>query len=400
MCCGRQAGKSHMASAYAIVKCLSKREQLLWVISPSFRQSGFLFDKIVSFCNEFKIPTNIKKSQQEMSITFKLTGSVIQAVSGEDGDKLRGATLDGVIIDEAAMMRPNTFEEHIMPMLVVRKGEVMMLSTPKGKNWFYDWYASKDKDVQSFHYISTDNPYISPDELERARRNTDDLTFRQEYLGEFLDNGGEVFTHYAISDYPLGTHQDGHMYIAGLDLAKSVDYTVLTIADADTREIVDVMRMSDLSWESQVFKIKEYLKRFGNPIVYCDSTGLGDPIVERLVNEGVEARGLVFSSKSKEQMVQNLAVMLQNEEIKLPNIPEYISEFAQFTFVHSPTGRFKYSAPPGKHDDCVASMCLLAWGISQIASDVGPFFLETKQENSEDLEAFDWVQDDFDWSYD
>jgi len=397
VCSGRQAGKSHMAAAYAIIKSLRTMNGVIWVLSPSFRQSGFLFDKIVSFCNDCKIPVIIKRSQQEMSIMFKITGSVVQAVSADDPDKLRGATLDAIIIDEAAMVKDGIFDEHIFPMLTVRKGECLFISTPKGKNWFYDIYTSTDEDFKSFHYTSADNPYISDKELERAARNTDALTYRQEYLAEFLDSGGVVFSHYATTDISKKP-EDGHIYIAGLDLAKHVDYTVLTIADIDTKQIVDVLRFNDINWESQIFKIREYLSRYGNPIVYADSTGVGDPIVERLINEGIEARGVTFSSKSKQQMVQNLAVMLQREEVLLPNIQYYIDEFDRYSFMYTPSGQFKYSAPPGYHDDCVASLALLCWGLTKVASDVG-FYYEDNEQPPE-LEEFDWSMDKFDWDTD
>ena len=186
VCSGRQAGKSHMAAAYAIIKCMSKRNAYVWVLSPSFRQSGFLFDKIVQFCNEYKIPTTIRRSQQEMSITFRTSGSLIQAVSADDPDKLRGATLDAVIVDEGAMVKDGIFDEHIYPMLTVKRGEALIISTPKGKNWFYDKYYTEDPDYARFHYTSTDNPYIPESELEKARRNTDALTFRQVFHLLFL----------------------------------------------------------------------------------------------------------------------------------------------------------------------------------------------------------------------
>jgi len=402
VCSGRQAGKSHMAGAYAIIKCLQRANSVVWVVSPSFRQSGFLFDKITGFCNDCKIPVSTKRSQQEMSVTFNLNGSIIQAVSADDPDKLRGATLDAVIVDEAAMVKNGIFDEHIRPMLLVKNGEALIISTPKGRgNWFADAYFSKDEDYEHFHFTSADNPYIPERELERAKANTDELTFRQEYLAEFLDDGGLVFTHFVtqpVSRKPV----DGHSYMAGLDLAKSVDFTVLTIADIETKEIVDTMRMSDLSWESQIFAVKEYLKRYNNPVVYVDSTGVGDPIVERLINEGVEARGVTFSSKSKQQMVQNLAVALQKEEMAIPDETVFKNEVVQFSFEHTATGQFKYGAPPGKHDDCVASLCLLAWGLFQCASDIG-FYYEEEESNipkDYDEEEFDWKLDNFDWDWD
>lgn len=408
--CGRQFGKSHFAAGTVNVVALSTRNARIWVISPTYRQSGYLFDKVEQMCKENNIPIRVKKSNQEMIITYLTTGSTFQALSGDDPDKLRGQTLNYLIIDEAAMLDDEIWNKHLRPMTAVFQAPVLFISTPKGKNWFYDIYQlglTDNPNWKSFHYTSydgiicaKDTPENHPgrDELDRIKAETDEVTWRQEYLAEFLDGGGQVFTHWKTEKL-IKTAEDGHSYICGLDLAKHVDFTVLTIYDMDSHKPVDYLRMSDLDWSAQIFTIKEYLKRYHNPRVYCDSTGVGDSIVERMrVEENIDAIGIVFSTKQKQQLIQNLAVMLNKEEITVPDDMVFVDELERYKYDISSTGNFKYSAPSGYHDDCVCSLALVAWGISHMAKDIG-FYQEdtTKEDNKYSLDEFDWGIEEFDW---
>ena len=416
VCCGRQWGKSHVAGAEVPLVCLSKQNARVWVISPTYRQSGYLFDKVCQICKEHHIPIKVKKSNQEMVITFTMTGSTFQALSGDDPDKLRGQTLDYLIIDEAAMLDDEIWQKHLRPMTAVCNAPVLFLSTPKGKNWFWDIFQkgnnkTKTNAWKSFTYTSYDgiicvndtkDYHPGRDELDLIKKETDQATWEQEYLAKFLDSGGVVFTHYTT--YPMKrTPEDGHCYIAGLDLAKHVDYTVMTIYDAVTLKPVDQFRLTNLDWTSQIQRIKMYSDMYFHPRVFTDSTGLGDSIVERLVEEGIDAVGIVLTSKMKQQVVQNLAVMLSREELLAPEDKITTDELDRYQYDHTSTGQFKYNAPSGYHDDCVMSLSLVAWGISHTAKDIG-FYTEpeekkSKRDSSIPEDDFSWDLEEFDWEY-
>lgn len=410
LCIGRQSGKSHLAACAVIMKALQKPNSTIWLISPTYRQSTFMFEKIVTLCKENNIPITTKKSNQNIEITFSITGSKFSALSGDNGDQLRGATLDFLIIDEAAMLDDEVWSKYLRPMTAVYKSQVLFLSTPKGKNWFYDLYKlglGDNSDWKSFQASSyegiicandTEDCHPGKDELDQIKAETDDLTWRQEYLAEFLDAGGTVFTSYTPAPYSDDMEiEEDAVYFVSIDLAKHGDYTVLFVANVETNEIVYYWRATGLSWESQLARFKEISKRYHNPTIFVDSTGLGDTILERMIEEGLDARGIVFSSKSKQQMVQNLAVMLQRKEIQPPNIKEVLDELDRYTFTHSATGQFRYSAPDGYHDDVVSSLMILAWALSKIPSDIG-FVTEDELNGvkSEKKEEIPWDSTEFD----
>lgn len=406
VCCGRQFGKSHLAGVTVITIGLSKRNGKIWVISPTYRQSGYLFDKIELMCKENKIPIKVKKSNQEMIITFLTSGTSFQALSGDDPDKLRGQTLDYLIIDESAMLSDEIWSKHLRPMTAVCQSPVLFISTPKGKNWFYELYKlgnTDNKYWKSFHYTSYEgiicekNHEDGKQELDKIKEETDEITWKQEYLAEFIEEGGLVFTHWGYHEITR-MPEDGHSYICGLDLAKHVDYTVLTIYDMDTHIPVDYLRMSNLDWSEQIFKIKEYTKRYHNPRIYCDSTGVGDSIVERLrLEEHLDAIGITFSSKQKQQLIQNLAVMLSREELLIPTDPIFADELERYEYEQTANGNFKYSAPSGYHDDCVCSLALVAWGIQHLAKDIGGYQEPDTVNDPYRLEDMDWDLEPFEW---
>ena len=109
--------------------------------------------------------------------------------------------------------------------------------------------------------------------------------FRQEFLAEFLDEAGGVFRNVGPSidrkrDRPSLVMQPGLNYSMGLDLARVEDFTVITIIDSQGRQVY-FERFNQISWERQIAAIV-HAARTLRPVVYCDSTGVGDPIYERL----------------------------------------------------------------------------------------------------------------------
>jgi phage FluMu gp28-like protein len=152
-------------------------------------------------------------------------------------------------------------------------------------------------------------------------------------------------------------------YFAGLDLARVEDFTVLVILN-DRREIVYVDRFHRLDWSLQVGRIESALSRYNHARTFVDSTGVGSPIFEQLRKAGVEAIAYPFTQRSKSELVDNLALLLERRELKLPRAelwPEGIDELESFEYSISDAGSVKSGAPSGVHDDCVVALALAAW---------------------------------------
>jgi len=159
-------------------------------------------------------------------------------------------------------------------------------------------------------------------------------------------------------------------YVLGSDFAKRQDWWVIVVANKRTGQVVYFDRFQKESWALMRGKTVAVAKRYNNAEVIPDSTGVGDPITEdlqtagcRVYSEG-DRPGFVFSSRTKEQLIENLIVTMTNRGITYPrSLTIMIDELKEFEKTESKAGNIRYSAPDGKHDDCVIGLALACWGL-------------------------------------
>jgi hypothetical protein len=189
--CSRQAGKSTVAGAVALHTALIQPRSLTLLLSPSLRQSGELFRKVVELFERVGRPVGVVA---ESALRLELNnGSRIVSLPGDEKNirGFSGVTL--LIVDEAARVQDALYYS-VRPMLAVSQGRLVALTTPFGKRgWFYEAWQSEQawKRVK----ISADQcPRISPDFLAEERLALGEWWFQQEYLVEFGDTLGSVFS--------------------------------------------------------------------------------------------------------------------------------------------------------------------------------------------------------------
>ena len=110
-------------------------------------------------------------------------------------------------------------------------------------------------------------------------------------------------------------------------------------------------------WEETVSRLAQEI---GLTPAIVDSTGVGDPIVERLQRELSNVEGYNFSSPSKQRLMEGLALAIQTGEVRYPQ-GVIVSELDAFAYEYTRTG-VRYSAPDGMHDDCVMALALAVYG--------------------------------------
>jgi hypothetical protein len=97
--------------------------------------------------------------------------------------------MDYGVIDEAAFCKDEAWTEAIRPVFMVRGKKVLFISTPKGKNWFYNLFqlgvSEDNKQYAAYTGSSYDTPYIDPTEIEDAKKTLPENVFQQEYLAKF-----------------------------------------------------------------------------------------------------------------------------------------------------------------------------------------------------------------------
>ena len=219
---GRRFGKSVLAINETFKKALEKKGRY-WIIAPTYRQVKSIYWN--SLLRE-NIPEELikKKNESELYIELK-NGSFIEFKGADDPDKLRGAGLDGCILDEYAFMKPIVWEEHIQPMIRESGGWATLISTPDGFNHFFDLkeFANnkKNKDWAYFHFKSSDNPYFPKKEIEKAREETSPDKFAQEYMGDFTKKSGMVFDEFSTNIHVL---EDAPKIDQGMVHYRSIDF--------------------------------------------------------------------------------------------------------------------------------------------------------------------------------
>ena len=360
---GRRFGKSQAAVNEAIkIAVALPPGSIEWVVAPVFAQAMINWRKF-----KFFLPKEIIKSVNKSEKYIELVNeSTIWIKSGDNPDTLRGEGIDLVIVDEAAMVKKDVWEEALRPALADKQGKGIFISTPKGHNWFFDmWTRGQDPefpDYESWSFPTAANPYIDPKEIDEARRTLPEMIYRQEFLAEFLDEIGAVFRGVEgcikgeLSPDPV----QGDEYVMGVDVAKYVDFTVLCVLN-QRGELVDFERFNQIDWSFQKQRIIAKAEKY-NARVILDSTGVGDPIFEDMRNYGLNVEGYKFTNESKKKLVEGLSIAIEQNQIAYPDIPVLINELRIFGFEISATGAIKYNAPAGYHDDCVISLALATYG--------------------------------------
>ena len=388
--CGRRFGKTTLCAIVIVLRALSKPDQVLWIVSPTFPQTMYMWRKIKRLIPK-KFIKDIKEGEKFIEV---INGSTIWAKSGDNPDGLVGEGLDFCAVDEAARCKEEVWEV-LRPSLSDKNGECWFLSTPKGKNWFYRLYLKEREEgsiYKSFCFPSHDNPLLPRSELESMKAETAELVYQQEVMAKFIDGGGVVFRNL---EKCLGAEEqppiEGHSYVIGTDLGKHQDWTVMSVGDTTTNTVVKLVRFNKLDWVYQKERIKDEVKLYNNACLILDTTGLGDTIYDDLTDAGISIEPFHFTNTTKNQLISNLMRTMDNGLVSLPRDDELVSEFESYEFELTDSGLIRYGAPRGMHDDIVTSVALCVWGMDYVAVNVvgRSDTMDTKYKEKEILSSYD-----------
>jgi len=195
---GRRIGKSKLGGREAFAQCVIPGSYV-WVVGPTMdlaeKEFRVVWDLVV---DKHMIPVR-RKSERETFIQFE-NGSVIECRTEENPDQLIGEGLDLVILAEAARLKERTWHQYIRPALADRQGRALFTSTPRGFNYFHEFYLKGQETGnpdhnwwESWTIPSRMNPILPAEEIEEARKNSTPEAFAQEWEAKFIAYGGLVF---------------------------------------------------------------------------------------------------------------------------------------------------------------------------------------------------------------
>ena len=189
---GRRFGKSYL-SLNEMAKHARHPNKNIYYIAPTWRQSkNIIWDDLKERLG--KVRWIKKVNESDLTVTL-VNNSKISLRSAENFDSMRGVSLDFAVLDECAFMKKEVFTEVIRPALSDRQGHAMMITTPKGRNWVYDLWsnAKHQKDWSAFQFTTLDGGNVLPEEVEAAKADMDEKTFRAEYLATFETYAGIIY---------------------------------------------------------------------------------------------------------------------------------------------------------------------------------------------------------------
>lgn len=380
MNCGRRFGKTVIAAKILVAQA-RKPNKMLWWVAPTYRIVKRGYAEILR-----QLPDGVLKKDPPPESNFDAGRSVIlhfkngtkmEFYSAERPEGMLGAAVDYVIMDEAAIMPMRIWNQIVSPTLIDHKGGALMISTPRGHNWFYRvWQKGQDPqqpDWESWTFTTQDNPTLPEGEADRMAADMPRMEADQEIFAKFIAAGSSVFylpdeaiTYAKILENGLiqGYPPQGFI-VMGVDLARTNDYTVLYAARMRDRRNVYFERMQAITWPEQKRRIRRAVKRLEthgaeNVMLMIDSTGVGDPVKEDLEYEGYDVVGINFTTH-KTNMVRLLAKDVEEAQAFLLADAQ-LDEFRDYGMSLSPAGRMQYSAPEGEHDDVVSAKMLSHWG--------------------------------------
>ena len=364
--CGRRFGKTYFGINEIAAQFALDGYPFGW-FAPTYKYLLEPFEAL----RKLLLPVVSKANATEMRIEL-VTGGVLDFWTLENKDAGRGRKYKSVLVDEAgfASNLGDAWQSAIRPTLTDMQGEAWFMGTPKGRNFFHTLFSwGKDPafdDWAAWQMPTTANTSILglAAEVAIAKASLPDRVFRQEYEAEFIEESGGVFT--GVRECVGGLTEKtapvaGRNYRLGWDIAKTQDFSVVAVVN-DLGEQVYFDRFQGVGWESQIQRVAGIAREYGASSV-VDSSGVGDPIYDRLVAElpGLPVTGFKFTSSSKTQLINNLALLIEQQQIKLMDIPVQTNELQAYEYKITAGGNVTSSAPDGMHDDCVMALALAVW---------------------------------------
>lgn len=312
-------------------------------------------------------------SGRKVILYFK-NGSRMEFYSADRPEGMLGEGVDFAVLDEAATMPANVWEQIVRPTLMDREGGSLLISTPRGRNWFYRaWKRGQHEDAhdptqerwewESWTFESWTNKYLPEGEVEEMAIDLPAVMYAQEVEAKFVASGSNVFV--VPDEIVQPKHKPSGHVVIGVDLAKTTDFTVFYAANARTRQNVHYERFQDVTWPRQrrrlVKLVKQLMKEGASGVtLVIDSTGPGDPFCDDMEELGYDVVPINFTTY-KDKMVRLLAKDMEDGKAFL--LDERVHEFEDYLLGQSPSGKMTYNAPAGSNDDVVCAKMLQHWGI-------------------------------------
>ena len=350
-----------------------------WIVCPSYPQARQVWNELITFLAPLPYCNSADMHQDERMVYLRAGGEgqwgLIEVKSAHLPDALQTSGLDFLWVQEAQDVSDAAFEK-VLPATRSpgRTGYGVFEGIPSlyASHWFERTFraaADGREGYAAFHATAFDNPLLQLSEnawilaeIEADKELLPERAWKRMYLAEFSEDAGYFSNVSAcIGGDILSTALPGVPYVAGLDLGRKMDASVLIIMDAADRKVVAHWAWDDgASWVTQRESITHICRDWGIERLVVDATGMGgDMFVGEMAEANLPVEPFIITSASREGLLQELVIALERRTVSFPGtITPLLRQLRAFQYRKLPSGRFTAEAPSGEHDDEVFALAL------------------------------------------
>lgn len=369
---GRQFGKTCIAENLAIYWSINYDDSKLMWVSPTDAQAQKVQNEIVQAIIHTGVIKSKKKSKGDTEIRF-VNGSSILFRSAASEDSLRGESVHYMILDEAAFIKRDTIESILLPMLNVTGRKCLFITTPKGKNYIFDYFnkgmdRKKNPKWNSLRYSTLDSPLANAELIQMFKDTLPPKLYQQEIEAQFVDSSS-VFNN--INDVMNLDELEGPLpgvnYYAGIDVGIITDATVLSIVD-ENGDVVKYYRLIDEEAPEIMNRIVEINKLWSFRRIVIENNNQGVVLYQDLRRRLNNISDFNTNTKTKPQIINRLIHLFNTKEINIVNDDYFRTELESFIYKQSDAGHIKYMADYGFHDDVVMATAIAIWNKEKLGT--------------------------------
>lgn len=370
----RQVGKSILLENILLKTAIERKSSDSFVVSPTNAQASKIFNELLKAIKN--TPVYRSHNSSSLVITF-CNSSHIYFKSAEQRDNLRGYTVTGILcIDEAAYISDDVIAD-ILPWVDANRAPVIFTSTPVGKQGlFYKFFMEGLADNQTNHFCYDWSKYdtsalLTEERKEFYRKTLPKQKYITDILGEFLDGDSTVFGEYGdvMSNY-YNPHNT--LIYFGIDWGSGVggDETAIAIMNSE-RQMIDIVHFNDKDETQTINEIINLAIKYRPQKITVETNSIGR-VFFGLLDKALKSRhlpiqlkGFNTSNDSKEKIINELQVAIQNKDITLRDDAALQTELSMYEMKVSSTGKHVYNAKSGYKDDMIIATAICLHSISK-----------------------------------
>lgn len=361
------AGKSTLMKVLCIEWLFEKRRRIAYVCRNYILAKKIYQDLIQYFPQQY-----LKKANGSDLTIETIFGSTLTFFSAESGASLRGQSFHYLIMDEFSFFPfqqtdgTNLWNDILFPTTKVNGIKTIFVSTPLGKqNLFFEMYQRglNKAEYPNYHSIKKDiysDGLITPSDIEDIKKNIPDISFKQEFLCEFLDESGSFFQGYARCFKQFNYNDNIPQYI-GIDLSNvGADKTILTKINQNNEvEQYEIAGTLDVKYY-KIAKLIDNTPNLKNVIIEANGAGIVQiNEIKKLTSKSYLIKEFVTTNSSKLEQASALSLLFAKEEISLKEENIWLfNELSHFGYKFTKTGKMQLMGESNEHDDRVLSLML------------------------------------------